>query len=117
VPIIDLVRLRSAKKQLDLGDEYVLPLLRRREFPDEDQLWRQLQPLAKAAAEVVMSRDRVVPELVVEVANLKYAATTNKSWFSQVMSEFESTDLRTLMVMWSGTKGLNVASSCALLQK
>ena len=64
-----------------------------------------------------MKRDRKVPEFVAEVAEVKYSAKTSKGWFSQVVSEFESMDLRTLMVMWSGVKGLNVASSCTLLQK
>jgi len=118
VPLIDLVRLQSARKLLDLGDEddEALPRLRRT-FHDEDALWSQLDPLAKELVEVIMKRDRKVPESIIEVAKVKYSADTNKGWFSQVMSEFESTDLRTLMVTLSGIKGLNVASSCTLIQK
>jgi hypothetical protein len=115
-PIIDLVRLQSARKHLDLGDEFVLPELRRKDFSEEDRLWERIQPLAEAAAEEIMKRDRVVPDIVIDVANLKYAATANKGWFARAIAEFESTELKTLMPTWSG-KGLNVASSSAFLQK
>lgn len=110
---LDLRRLGSKEKVKKASVE-------KRQIIDrgEDQkIWNAVKGFSMSLVDKLVEVNGKVPKEIEDLAKQKYMSTTNPSWCTNALREFQGTELKVLIQIYHGKKKDSIASTCAFLTK